>query len=80
VRRGYLCIKVDILTSEEYLCNSVSWDLPDIPKLTSRHLYLLSYLEVSHVVIFTGLICVSYNVKYIYWEFLHAIKQLNLWR
>lgn len=75
---GYMCTKVDILTSENDYCHSVLSDLPDIAALARRHLYLLIHFEVSHVIMCTGLISVSCADKYSYWEFLCALWTLQI--
>ena len=74
---GYMCTKVDILTSENDYCHSVLSDLPDIAALARRHLYLLIHFEVSHVIMFIGLFSVSCAVKYSYWEFKCALWTLQ---
>lgn len=44
------------MKSENYLCNSILRALTDTATLTSRHLYLLSHLEIS-LIIFTCMVC-----------------------
>jgi hypothetical protein len=55
---GYTCTKWETLTSEDDLCTSILRNLTDVTNLVSRHVSLLSHFEVSHVVIFSGLIYV----------------------
>ena len=80
---GYMCTKVDILTSENDYCHSVLSGLPDIAKLTSRHLYLFSHFGVSHVAVFTGLIClclllvnIAIESSYVHYE--ETVKYLEI--
>ena len=55
---GYTCTKWETLTSEDDLWTSILRNLTDVAKLVSRHVSLLSHFEVSHMVIFSGLIYV----------------------